>query len=134
MQLFHAGPQAMLKKGQQTISSSSMTENEISELTAYMNLQELTIPEIEDLVDKFAVTAVRAQKAGFDGVEVNAARMHLLNSFYPAPGTSVKINMVARVWKTEPGILLPSYVKSKSVWDRTSRLLHLSMALNLIPS
>jgi 2,4-dienoyl-CoA reductase (NADPH2) len=81
MQLFHAGPQAMLKKGQQTISSSSLTAKEISELTASMNPKELTIPEIKDLVDKFASTAVRAQKAGFDGVEVNAARMHLLNSF-----------------------------------------------------
>jgi 2,4-dienoyl-CoA reductase (NADPH2) len=81
MQLFHAGPQALLGKGLQTISSSILTENEVSELTASMIPKELTIPEIEDLVDKFASTAVRAQKAGFDGVEVNAARMHLLNSF-----------------------------------------------------
>jgi 2,4-dienoyl-CoA reductase (NADPH2) len=81
MQLFHAGPQALLGGGLQTISSSSLTESEISELTASMGPQELTIPEIEDLVDKFAGAAVRAQKAGFDGVEVNAARMHLINSF-----------------------------------------------------
>ena len=81
MQLFHAGPQAFLREGQQTISSSSLAENEISELMAPMNPRELTIPEIEDLVDKFANAAVRAQKAGFDGVEVNAARMHLINSF-----------------------------------------------------
>ncbi len=41
----------------------------------------LTIPEIEDLVDRFASTAVRAQKAGFDGVEVNASSNHLLATF-----------------------------------------------------
>jgi len=81
MQLFHAGPQALLAEGQQTISASSLAENEISELMAPMNPKELTIPEIEDLVDKFASAAVRAHKAGFDGVEVNAARMHLINSF-----------------------------------------------------
>jgi 2,4-dienoyl-CoA reductase (NADPH2) len=81
MQLFHAGPQAFLTGGLQTISSSSLTEHEIAELTASMNPRELSIPEIEDLVDSFASAAVRAQKAGFDGVEVNAARMHLLNSF-----------------------------------------------------
>jgi 2,4-dienoyl-CoA reductase (NADPH2) len=82
MQLFHAGPQAMmLKDGLQTISASSLTESEVSELTASMKPKELTVAEIEDLVDNFADTAVRAQKAGFDGVEVNAARMHLLNSF-----------------------------------------------------
>ncbi len=81
MQLFHAGPQAFLSGNLQTISSSSLTDGEVSELTASMNPRELTIPEIEDLVDKFASAAVRAHRAGFDGVEVNAARMHLLNSF-----------------------------------------------------
>lgn len=81
MQLFHAGPQAFLAAGQQTISSSCLTEDEVAELTASMTPKELTIPEIEDLVDKFAKVAERAQKAGFDGVEVNGARMHLINSF-----------------------------------------------------
>jgi len=81
MQLFHAGPQAFLPAGLQTISSSSLTDSEVIELTASMKPKELTVSEIEDLVDKFAETAVRARKAGFDGVEVNAARMHLLNSF-----------------------------------------------------
>jgi len=81
MQLFHAGPQAFLGENLQTISASSLTANEVSELTASMIPRELTIPEIEDLVDKFAGAAVRARNAGFDGVEVNAARMHLINSF-----------------------------------------------------
>ena len=43
--------------------------------------KELSIPEIEDLVDKFASAAQRAQKAGFDGVDVNAASSHLLHNF-----------------------------------------------------
>jgi 2,4-dienoyl-CoA reductase (NADPH2) len=43
--------------------------------------RELSIPEIEDLVDKFAAAAERAQKAGFDGVDVNAASSHLLHNF-----------------------------------------------------
>ena len=43
--------------------------------------RELTIAEIEELVDKFARAAERAQKAGFDGVEINAATFHLINSF-----------------------------------------------------
>src|SRR4030042_1326340 len=42
---------------------------------------ELTIPEIEMLIDKFASAAVRAQKAGFDGVDINAASSHLLHNF-----------------------------------------------------
>ena len=43
--------------------------------------RELTIPEIEELVDKFASAAVRAQKAGFDGVDINAGSSHLLHNF-----------------------------------------------------
>ena len=42
---------------------------------------ELTIPEIEVLIDKFASAAVRAKKAGFDGVDINAASSHLLHNF-----------------------------------------------------
>jgi len=41
----------------------------------------LTIPEIEELVDKFASAAVRAQRAGFDGVDLNCASSHLLHNF-----------------------------------------------------
>jgi 2,4-dienoyl-CoA reductase (NADPH2) len=42
---------------------------------------ELKIPEIEAIIDKFASAAVRAQKAGFDGVEINAASSQLLHNF-----------------------------------------------------
>jgi 2,4-dienoyl-CoA reductase (NADPH2) len=43
--------------------------------------RELTIPEIGQIVDKFASAAVRAQKAGFDGVDINASSSHLLHNF-----------------------------------------------------
>jgi 2,4-dienoyl-CoA reductase (NADPH2) len=41
----------------------------------------LTIPEIKEIVDKFASAAVRAEKAGFQGVDINAASSHLLHNF-----------------------------------------------------
>ena len=41
----------------------------------------LTIPEIDEIVDKFASAAVRAQRAGFDGVDLNCACSHLLHNF-----------------------------------------------------
>jgi 2,4-dienoyl-CoA reductase (NADPH2) len=41
----------------------------------------LTIQEIEDIVEKFVNAAVRAKKAGFDGVDINAASSHLLHNF-----------------------------------------------------
>jgi len=43
--------------------------------------RELTVPEIEIIIDKFASAAARAQKAGFDGVDINAASSHLLHNF-----------------------------------------------------
>jgi len=44
-------------------------------------LRELTIPEIEEIVDKYASATVRAQKAGFDGVDINAGSTHLMHNF-----------------------------------------------------
>lgn len=41
----------------------------------------LTIPEIKELVDRYASMAVRAAKAGFDGVEVHSGSDHLLPTF-----------------------------------------------------
>jgi 2,4-dienoyl-CoA reductase (NADPH2) len=98
VQLFHTGAQALLKGGMRTISASALTEEEAIQFTASgpqailtpeqkaalaasLTPRELTIPEIEDLVDKYASTAERVQKAGFDGVEINGARMNLINSF-----------------------------------------------------
>ena len=43
--------------------------------------RELSIPEIEEIINKFASAAVRAEKAGFDGVDINAASSHLLHNF-----------------------------------------------------
>ena len=43
--------------------------------------RELTIPEIKEIVNKFATAAVRAQQAGFDGVDINAGSSHLLHTF-----------------------------------------------------
>jgi 2,4-dienoyl-CoA reductase (NADPH2) len=43
--------------------------------------REITIAEIQEITEKIVTTAVRAQKAGFDGIELNAACTHLFHSF-----------------------------------------------------
>jgi 2,4-dienoyl-CoA reductase (NADPH2) len=43
--------------------------------------REMTIGEIQETVDLIARTAVRTQRAGFDGLEINAASTHLFHSF-----------------------------------------------------
>ena len=44
--------------------------------------EELTHDQIKEIIQAFADAAVRAKKAGFDGVEVHAAHGYLLNQFY----------------------------------------------------
>jgi 2,4-dienoyl-CoA reductase (NADPH2) len=43
--------------------------------------RELTVPEIEEVVEKFAKNAVWAREAGFDGIEINSSCSHLLHTF-----------------------------------------------------
>lgn len=43
--------------------------------------QPLTVPEIRKIISKFASAAVRARKAGFDGIDINAASSHLFHNF-----------------------------------------------------
>jgi len=81
LQLSHAGPghpKSMF--GLQPVAASSLTKNE-SPCPQYDVARELTTAEIEGLVDKFTAAAARAQKAGFDGVELQQAHNYLGNSF-----------------------------------------------------
>ena len=43
--------------------------------------REMTVSEIQELVEKFAQAAFRVKKAGFDGVEIHAAHYALVNAF-----------------------------------------------------
>ncbi|OGP54507.1 MAG: hypothetical protein A2Y65_01145 [Deltaproteobacteria bacterium RBG_13_52_11] len=44
-------------------------------------IRELTVPEIQEVVTKCCNAALRAQKAGFDGVDINAGSSHIFNNF-----------------------------------------------------
>ena len=43
--------------------------------------REITIPEINEIVEKFVNNAVGAQRAEFDGIEINTSCSHLLHTF-----------------------------------------------------
>jgi 2,4-dienoyl-CoA reductase (NADPH2) len=81
IQMWHAGPfHRGVLTGLQPVSSSALTKEELPK-PDYTPPRALTIPEIHQIVEKFADGALRAKKAGFDGIELNAATTHLLNSF-----------------------------------------------------
>jgi 2,4-dienoyl-CoA reductase (NADPH2) len=87
MQMNHDGPWQRRMLGSSTpffegqpVASSAVTLNNPNDFHNEVP-HVLTIPEIEEKIDKFASAAVRAQKAGFDGVDINAASSHLLHNF-----------------------------------------------------
>src|SRR5208283_2498776 len=80
VQLFHLGPMQPPFLPGRPAAASSLPKSE-SPRPQFGVARELTIPEIEGIVDEFAKAAERIRRAGFDGVELNSATNHLLNSF-----------------------------------------------------
>lgn len=74
LQLGHCGPVQswLLPHGIRPVSSSDMGEK---------GARALSIEEIRELVQKYALAALRARAAGFDGVEILSAISYLINSF-----------------------------------------------------
>ncbi len=86
-QFHHSGPAAWPRLGQLPISSSSLTVDEIPMPPPNGNpCRGLTISEIHEMQEKIVESIVRADKGGFDGMEVHVAHGYFLNSF------------VSRVW------------------------------------
>lgn len=77
-QIYHAGRQSnsLVNGGVQPVAPSAIPCPWLRELP-----RELTIPEIEQIVEEFGDTALRAKKAGFDGVEIHAAHGYLIAEF-----------------------------------------------------
>lgn len=80
LQITHAGSAAKKEVIGDIPVGPSAVLNPAREKTSEMPL-ELTAKEIEDIRDKFIDAAVRAKKAGFDGVEVHSAHGYLLDQF-----------------------------------------------------
>ena len=77
-QLYHAGrfAHSMLIGGRQPISSSPVRSRFTGETP-----RELSIPEIKQVQEKYALAAGRLKRAGFDAVEVIAAAGYLISQF-----------------------------------------------------
>jgi len=84
MQLMHSGPwyqSNMWSDGPgDRIAPSAFTKDELPP-GLFTPTRELLTAEVEELIDTFAKAAERAQKAGFDGVDINGSHYHLINAF-----------------------------------------------------
>ena len=81
IQEFHMGPMypgALL--GHQSIAASSLARSELPRPN-FSVAREMTPEDIRRVQERFVNGALIARKAGFDGVEVNGAANHLINSF-----------------------------------------------------
>ena len=77
-QIYHAGRQSasFVNGGVQPVAPSAIPCPWLRQLP-----RELTIPEIEQIVEDFGDCALRAKQAGFDGIEVHAGHGYLIAEF-----------------------------------------------------
>ncbi len=81
LQVFHLGGMTPLFVTAPPGVFASSIPREESPRPGFAVAREITIPEIHEIVERFAKAAERTKKAGFDGTELNGACNHLLNSF-----------------------------------------------------
>jgi len=81
IQEFHMGPMhPEIVSGHQPIAASSLSKEELPRPNFFI-AREMTIEDIKRVEERFVNAAIIAKKAGFDGIELNAAGSHLINSF-----------------------------------------------------
>jgi 2,4-dienoyl-CoA reductase (NADPH2) len=83
IQFQHAGPwnpTGLLPK-RDTKAASAMTQAELPG-PAFAIPRAMTHQEVKEYVDIWAKAAVRAAKAGYDGVEINGGTCHQINTFF----------------------------------------------------
>ena len=78
LQLFHGGRTCYPDiSGEEVVAPSPLPHP-----GSYATPRELTVPEIEKIVQEFGEAAARARKAGFDAVEIHGATWYICQQFY----------------------------------------------------
>ena len=77
MQIVYGGSQTTMNPPNKLIWGPSAVKNEVSQVVPV----EMTREDIKVLVNAYGAAALRAMKAGFDGVEMHAAHGYLLSQF-----------------------------------------------------
>ena len=77
MQIVHGGRQVRSKSSPGPIWAPSAVPDPVFKT----NPMEMKVSQIEEVIDAFVKAAVRAQKSGFDGIQLHAAHGYLLSQF-----------------------------------------------------
>lgn len=81
MQINHPGRQVLAALGEEAVSASDISVEIPGMSQNFRKPRALTEDEILALVERFATTAMRAEEAGFTGVQIHAAHGYLINQF-----------------------------------------------------
>lgn len=81
MQINHPGRQVFKKLGGKVLSASNIALNMGKHSGMFSQPKAMTEQEIQDVINRFATTALKAEQAGFDGVEIHAAHGYLISQF-----------------------------------------------------
>lgn len=83
--------------------------------------KEMTVSEIMQTIEDFAMAAIRAEKAGFDGIQLHAAHATLLSQFL-SPFFNKRKDHYGGSLKTELGSYQKSFRLSDWNWVGNLRL------------
>lgn len=81
MQINHPGRQVYKSMGGKALAPSAVALDLGKHSDKFATPKAMSEAEIEDVIARFVTTALQAQKAGFDGVQVHAAHGYLLAQF-----------------------------------------------------
>ncbi len=81
MQINHPGRQVYASLGEQVVSPSAVPLELGKFSSMFAQPRALNGSEIEDIIQRFANTALLAQRAGFTGVQIHAAHGYLISQF-----------------------------------------------------
>ena len=81
MQLNHPGRQVYAAMGGEVLSPSDVAIDLGKHSSLFGKPRAMTLEDIEQLIQHFVDTAVQAEQAGFDGVQIHAAHGYLISQF-----------------------------------------------------
>lgn len=109
IQLAHAGRKA-------TVEGSIFAPSALPFSERLKTPVEMTIEDIQQLIEQFKEATIRAKKAGFDVIEIHAAHGYLLNSFL-SPLTNKRTDAYGGSLENRYRILKEVIDVVRTVWD-----------------
>ncbi len=114
MQINHPGRQVFAALGGKVLSPSDIALDMGKHSNLFSQPTAMTETEIQDVIQRFAITAKRAEEAGFSGVQIHAAHGYLISQFL-SPLTNKRKDRWGGSLKNRARILIETIKAVRSV-------------------